>query len=90
MLNIRQNGLPPYPGIHFPEEVSISASREMKILCRYCADGRDAHKINGGWWHEVARGSGNGQYEPCTAAKLRNATSNRAEHVLASVKASLT
>jgi hypothetical protein len=73
MPNMNQNGLPPYPGVHFPEEVSTAATREMKIICRYCADERHAHRIDGRWWHEVARGSENGQYEHCTAAKLRNA-----------------
>ena len=75
MLNIKQDGLAPYPGVHLPDEVSTTADPSMKILCRYCKDGRHAHKIDGGWWHEVARGGDNGQYEPCAAGKLRNAPS---------------
>lgn len=74
-MTLAQNGLSPYPGTHIPDEVSTTADQSMKILCRYCNDGRHAHKIDGGWWHEVARGGDNGQYEPCAAAKLRNAPS---------------
>lgn len=66
-------GLPPYVGVHQPEAVDPESSREMKVLCRYCADDREAHKIGGVWFHVVARGGEHGQYETCAASKLRNA-----------------
>lgn len=68
----RTHGLRPWPGLDTPDAVSTEATREMRILCTYCRDGREAFKLNGGWWHEVARGE-TSQSEPCTAGKLRNA-----------------
>jgi hypothetical protein len=65
--------LPPFVGVHQPEAASDNHTREMGLLCCYCRDGRAAYKIDGGWWHEVARGGEMGQYEGCSAHKLRNA-----------------
>lgn len=65
--------LRPFVGVHRPDATSHESSLEMKVLCRYCKDDRAAYRIEGGWWHEVARGGDGGQYEPCRAGKLRNA-----------------
>jgi hypothetical protein len=65
--------LPPFVGVHHPDAVSLDSSKEMTILCRYCEDERTAYRIEGAWWHEIARGGDLGQYEPCQAGKLRNA-----------------
>jgi hypothetical protein len=64
--------LSPFVGVHSPDAASIESSLEMKVPCRYCKDDRAAYRIEGTWWHEVARGDA-GQYEPCRAGKLRNA-----------------
>lgn len=69
----RGHGLPPWPGIHTPDAVSKTFTREMKILCTYCNHEREAFKWDGAWWHAVARGNDMGQSEPCRAGKLRNA-----------------
>jgi len=72
-ISIRQHGLEPYLHLGQHESVALHATREMKILCPYCRDERQAYKWRGGWWHEVSRGE-TSQSEPCAAAKLRNAT----------------
>lgn len=41
--------------------------KEAAYHCTYCADGREAEKHKGGWWHRVARGGDLGQLEPCKA-----------------------
>ena len=64
--------LPPFVGVHMPETTSGECTLEMGILCPYCREGREAHKIDGGWWHQVARGGDLGQYDPCLAGRLRN------------------
>jgi hypothetical protein len=64
--------LPPFVGVHMPEATSNEFTLEISILCPYCRESRAAHKIDGGWWHHVARGGDLGQYDPCLAGQLRN------------------
>jgi hypothetical protein len=64
--------LPPFVGVHPVEDTSEECTLEMRLLCPYCREGRPAHRIDGGRWHQVARGGDLGQYDPCQAGKLRN------------------